>query len=232
MATIEFKEELHSNIRRTRITYRALVDGQEVAVKCYRKPLFGLIHWLRALRRGKKIRRAGGPVPGIVYAGWVQKLQCFGFATEFLSGYRSMREVLRSAYEQSDQARVLELLDLLGRCVADLHKLGIEQLDCNLTNYLINADNVIRMVDEDDVRLHPRGLNESLALTNLANLGARLPPGDLPRILHEAYLDAWGASPGELRSDPERFEHRVFEKKQMLRIKRAARDAAPDREFD
>lgn len=232
MATIELKEELHSNTRRTRITYRALIDGREVAIKCYRKPLFGLIHWLRALRRGKKIRRAGGPVPGIVYAGWVQKLQCFGFATEFLSGYKSMREVLRSASEQNDQARVIELLEILGRCVAELHKLGIEQLDCNLTNYLINTDDVIRMVDEDDVRLHPRGLSESLALTNLANLGARLPPGDLPRILHEAYLEAWGVNPGELRSDIESFEHRVAKKKQMLRTKRAARDAAPDREFD
>lgn len=229
MTTVELKEELHSNTRRTRITYRALVNGQEVAIKCYRKPLFGLIHWLRAVRRGKKIRRAGGPVPPVVYAGWVSELQCLGFATAFLSGYRSMRELLREAAGLDEQAH---LLRVLGQCMADLHKRGIEQPDCNLTNFLMDAGGHVRMVDEDDVRVHRRRLSEKIALSNLANLGARLPPGELPRKLHEAYLEKRSDMLKGLLFDGQNFESQVADKKQQLHIKRTARDAAPDREYD
>lgn len=229
MATVELKEELHSNTRRTRITYRALVNGQTVAIKCYRKPLFGLIHWVRAVSRGKEIRRAGGPVPPVVYSGWVNELRCFGFATEFLSGYRSMRGILRETDDLNDQVRYLKRL---GHCMADLHERGIEQPDCNLTNFLMGRDEDIRMVDEDDVRVHRQRLSEKVALSNLANLGARLPAGELLRVLHEAYLERWGDTPKGMLSDKVVFERQVSEKKQQLRIKRTARDAAPDREYD
>lgn len=229
MTIVELKEELHSNTRRTRITYRALVNGQEVAIKCYRKPLFGLFHWLRAVHRGKKIRRAGGPVPPVVYAGWVSELQCLGFATAFLSGYRSMRELLREAGDLDEQT---PLLQALGRCMADFHKRGIEQPDCNLTNFLMDANGNVRMVDEDDVRVHRCGLSEKVALSNLANLGARLPPGELPQRLHEAYLEKRSDMLKGPLLDRELFEGQVAEKKQQLHIKRTARDAAPDREYD
>jgi lipopolysaccharide kinase (Kdo/WaaP) family protein len=229
MTTVTLEEELHSNTRRTRITYRGLVDGRAAAIKCYRKPLFGLIHWIRALRRGKKIRRVGGPVPPVVYAGWVSELTCFGYATEFLTGYRSMREVLREAVDRDEQIR---LLRALGECVANLHKKGIEQPDCNLTNFLIGTDGHIKMVDEDDVRVHPRMLSEVVAVSNLSNLGARLPPGELPLVLYQAYLDALRDTERGMKLDQKHFESQVVEKKQQLRNKRTARDAAPDREYD
>ncbi|WP_421858216.1 hypothetical protein [Marinobacter salarius] len=229
MTTVKLEEELHSNTRRTRITYRGLVDGRVAAIKCYRKPLFGLVHWIRALRRGKKIRRVGGPVPPTVYAGWIAELTCFGFATEFLTGYRPMRELLRETDDRDEQ---IQLIKRLGECIADLHKKGIEQPDCNLTNFLMGADGQIRMVDEDDVRVHRAGLREGVALSNLSNLGARLPPGELPLVLHQAYLEAFGDAGSGIRLDVKEFESQVSEKKQQLRKKRTARDAAPDREYD
>jgi hypothetical protein len=205
------------------------VDGRAAAIKCYRKPLFGLIHWIRALRRGKKIRRVGGPVPPAVYAGWIREMTCFGFATEFLTGYRSMREILREATDHDEQ---IQLLRCLGECVANLHKKGIEQPDCNLTNFLMGPDGQIKMVDEDDVRVHSGMLRERVALSNLSNLGARLPSGELPLVLRQAYLDAFGDTGSVMRLDVKEFESQVSEKKQQLRQKRTERDAAPDREYD
>jgi len=229
MTTVELHEELHSNTRRTRITYRGLVDGQAAAIKCYRKPLFGLVHWVRALRRGKKIRRAGGPVPPCVYAGWIRELTCFGFATEYLAGYRSMREILRETVDREEQ---VQLLTRLGQCIAGLHSKGIEQPDCNLTNFLMGPGGDIQMVDEDDVRVHRSMLSEKVALSNLANLGSRLPVGELPRVLHRAYLDSLDDVTLKTLPDVAEFERQLSEKKQQLRIKRTVRNAAPDREYD
>ncbi len=172
MTTVKLEEELHSNTRRTRITYRGLVDGRAAAVKCYRKPLFGLIHWIRALRRGKKIRRVGGPVPPIVFAGWIASEQCFGYGTAFLEGHRPLRVVLT---EELSRSRQMEIIGLLGRTMADAHKRGIEQPDGNLTNFLMGAGDELSMVDEDDIRVHAGTLPLGVAISNLANVAARLP---------------------------------------------------------
>ncbi len=117
MRSITLLQELHANTRRTRITYRGEVDGMFAAIKCYRRPLFGLVHWLRAERRGRRLRRAGGPVPAIVYSGWLAGQRCFCFATGFLEGYRPLREVLQ---EEQSRDRQFDIIRLLGRTMADL----------------------------------------------------------------------------------------------------------------
>lgn len=228
MTTVELEEELHSNTRRTRITYRGLVDGQPAAIKCYRKPLFGLIHWIRALRRGKKIRQAGGPVPPIVFAGWVTSERCFGYGTAFLEGYRSLRTVLMN---ESSRSRQIEIIRLLGQTMADAHKRGIEQPDGNLTNFLMGADDRLAMVDEDDIRVHPGVLPLKVAVSNLANVAARLPDEEMVEALLAAYLEVAFVEKGS-EWDSGAFWAGVKGWKQMLESKRASRNIAAERKFD
>lgn len=229
MANVVLQRELHANVRRTRITYAALIDSRKAAIKCFRKPLFGFVHWQRARIKARKIRKAGGPVPPIIYAGWVPELRCFGFATEFLEGYRSLRAALRESAELDEQK---QLLTKLAECIADLHQKGIEQPDGNLTNFLLGPSGDIKMVDEDDVRVGRRALTGWEAMSNLANVGARLPSGDLPLWLRAAYVQARKDCQGDVELDERGFEREVFRQKEQFRIKREARDAAPDREYD
>lgn len=229
MANVVLQRELHANVRRTRITYSALIDSQPAAIKCFRKPLFGLFHWQRARIKAHKIRNAGGPVPPVLYAGWVRELRCFGFATEFLEGYRSLREALRESAGLEEQK---QLLEKLAECIADLHQRGIEQPDGNLTNFLLGPSGDIKMVDEDDVRVFKVALTGRVAMLNLANVGARLPSGELPLYLRKAYVQARKDLQGEVEFDEGGFDHEVFRQKEQFRIKREARDAAPDREYD
>lgn len=229
MANVVLQRELHANVRRTRITYSALIDDQPAAIKCFRKPLFGLFHWLRARIKAHRIRKAGGPVPPIVYAGWVSELRCFGFATEFLEGYRSLRSALRESTELDEQKR---LLTKLAECIADLHQRGIAQPDGNLTNFLLGPSGDIKMVDEDDVTVSKSALTGRAAMLNLANVGARLPSGELPLCLSTAYVQARKDLQGGVQFDEQGFDHEVFRQKEQFRIKREARDAAPDREYD
>lgn len=227
MTTVKLEEELHSNTRRTRITYRGLVDGRAAAVKCYRKPLFGLIHWIRALRRGKKIRRVGGPVPPIVFAGWIASEKCFGYGTAFLEGHRPLRVVLT---EELSRSRQMEIIGLLGRTMADAHKRGIEQPDGNLTNFLMGAGDELSMVDEDDIRVHAGMLPLGVAISNLANVAARLPDEKMVETLLSAYLES--AFVGKNSEwDSGAFWASVTGWRAMLDAKRASRNIAP-RQFD
>lgn len=228
MTTVELQEELHANTRRTRITYRGLVNGQQAAIKCYRKPLFGLIHWIRALRRGKKIRRAGGPVPPIVFAGWVASEKCFGYGTAFLEGYRPLRTVL---VNETSRARQIGIIRLLGQTMGDAHKRGIEQPDGNLTNFLMGTEDRLSMVDEDDIRVHPGMLPLKVAISNLANVAARLPDEEMVETLLTAYLDVAFVEKGS-EWDSRAFWASVKGWKQMLESKRASRNIAPERKFD
>lgn len=227
MTTVELKEELHSNTRRTRITYRGVVDGQPAAIKCYRKPLFGLIHWIRALRRGKRIRRVGGPVPPIVFAGWVASEKCFGYGTAFLEGYRPLRAILM---DEPSRSRQIDTIRLLGRTMADVHQRGIEQPDGNLTNFLMDEENRLSMVDEDDIRVHTGMLPLGVAVSNLANVAARLPDEEMVETLLTAYLEVAFVEKGS-EWDRGAFWASVKGWRAMLDAKRASRNIAP-RQFD
>ena len=229
MNEISLEQELHANVRRTRITYAAIINGQKVAIKCFRKPLYGVFHWQRAQVKGRKIRQANGPVPDVVFSGWVPELKCFGFATEFLEGYRSMRVALRDSGDAQEKKR---LLTKLAETIADLHQKGIKQPDGNLTNFLLGPEGDIKMVDEDDVRVFRRPIAGEEAVSNLANVGARLPSGDLPTLLRSAYLNFRRKLSTDFELDEHNYEREVFQQKEQFRIKREARDAAPEREFD
>lgn len=228
MTIVELEEELHSNTRRTRITYRGLVNGQPAAIKCYRKPLFGLVHWIRALRRGKKIRHAGAPVPPIVFAGWVASEKCFGYGTAFLEGYRPLRAVL---LDEPSRGRQIDIVRLLGRTMAEVHKRGIEQPDGNLTNFLMGEEHQLSMVDEDDIRVHPGMLPLGVAISNLANVAARLPDEEMVETLLTAYLDVTFVE-ADSAWDRGAFWASVQGWKKMLEAKRASRNIAPERKFD
>lgn len=228
MTEIELISELHANTRRTRITYRGRIAGQEVAIKCYRRPLFGLIHWVRAQRQGLKIRRAGGPVPEIVYSGWMAQRRCFCFATAFLEGYRPMREVLR---EEASEERQFQLISLLGARMADIHHRGIEQPDGNLTNFLVNGEDDLAMVDEDDIRVYDGPLPLGVALSNLANVAARLPDKSMVEAMLKAYL-AVAYPEQEIGLDQSQFWTSVSDVKGRLEAKRVKRNINPERRFD
>lgn len=227
MTTIKLEEELHSNTRRTRITYRGLVNGRMAAIKCYRKPLFGLIHWIRAVRRGKRIRSVGGPVPPIVFSGWLASERCFGYGTAFLEGYRPLRTVLLG---ESSRSRQVEIIRLLGLTIADLHRRGIEQPDGNLTNFLLGESDTISMVDEDDVRIYSRMVPLGVAVSNLANVAARLPDEDLVETLLVAYLGVAFVGKGS-EWDDGAFWASVKGWRDTLEAKRASRNIRP-RQFD
>lgn len=228
MSNLEILEELHSNIRRTRVTYRALVDGKQAAIKCYRKPLWGFIHWLKAVRRGKQIRLAGGPVPAIEFSGWIGSEHCFGFGTAFLEGFRPLRDILREEPSLPEQKRIL---GTLGMAIEDLHSRGIEQTDGNLTNFMMNNEHQIALIDEDDVRVHCQRLNKTSAQENLANIAARLPSKELVIALLEGYLsqsihDASGNWSDQI------FWEKVNLCKTQLQKRRKKRNVPIDRYFD
>lgn len=229
MTTVELKEELHSNTRRTRITYRALVNGQEVAIKCYRKPLFGLIHWLRAKKRGRAIRCIGAPVPPVIFSGWVIEKKCFGVGVAFLKDYRHLRNVLQG---EPDRARQMEFLRILGVTIASIHSRGIEQPDGNLTNFLLGPQKNIQMVDEDDIRIHPGGVSQSVAVRNLANIAARIRENEMVEELLSAYLAEVEDRKMFSQSDLDTFWVHVSKNRTTLELKRLKKKINTTRNFD
>lgn len=227
MSTVELQEELHSNTRRTRITFRGRVDGQSVAIKCYRKPLFGVIHWMRALYRGKKIRRAGAPVPPICYSGWVSRMSCFGYATGYLEGYLPLRDILYQATDKQEQA---EMLGRLGAVVARLHELGLEQADGNLTNFLVGPGRVFQVVDEDDISVSSRPLLAKQRVRNLADIVARVEDEELADTVVQSYLRNANIDNSVLAA----MDFRVLlqEKRELFKAKRVSRGINSSRPFD
>lgn len=228
MSNIELLEELHSNIRRTRVTYRALVNGETAAIKCYRKPLWGVVHWLRALHRGKRIRLAGGPVPAITFSGWVKAESCFGFGTAFLEGFRPLRDILREETSIPEQKRILARL---GKVIADLHSRGIEQTDGNLTNFMMNKDCRIVLIDEDDIRVRSPRPNQTWPRINLANVAARVPSEDLIHCLLEGYISSVAHDAKKDWSD-QKFWESVSLCKAHLAKRRKKRNVPIERYFD
>ncbi|MDO8860326.1 hypothetical protein Q6D67_01330 [Haliea sp. E1-2-M8] len=228
MTSVVLKQELHANTRRTRLTYRGTVDGRPAAIKCYRRPLFGLFHWLRAQYRGRRLRAAGAAVPGLVYSGWFAAERCFCFATAFLENYRSLRAVLT---EEPSRTRQLALVAVLGRSLADAHNKGILQPDCNLTNFMLGDNDVLAFVDEDDIRVYRAGLSPARARLNLANVAARLPDEEMVATLLAAYLGARPAGVGA-GWDPVRFRAAIAHWERRLAHKRAQRNITEQRRFD
>lgn len=228
MTSIVLERELHANTRRTRLTFRGTVNGRLAAIKCYRKPLFGLFHWLRAQRRGRRLRAAGAAVPGLVYSGWFPAERCFCFATAFLENYRPLRVVLT---EETSRARQLALIVVLGRSVADAHNKGILQPDCNLTNFMLGDNDVLAFVDEDDIRVYRGGLSPAQSRLNLANVAARLPDEEMVTTLLQAYLAARSAAVGA-GWDQEHFRAAIVHWQDRLARKRAQRNITERRRFD
>lgn len=228
MTAVSLQQELHANTRRTRVTYRGEVAGAPAAIKCYRKPLFGLFHWLRAQYRGRRLRRVGGPVPAIVYSGWLAQQRCYCFATAFLEGYRSLREVLEQA---ESSARQFTVIRLLGQTMAEVHLRGIEQPDGNLTNFMLGPGDVIALVDEDDIRVRAGSLEPGAAIFNLANIASRLADPEMVQALLDAYL---AALPPERAAawDHHQFHACVLAWRQRLEERRARRNTARVRKFD
>ncbi|MAL99577.1 MAG: hypothetical protein CL583_14125 [Alteromonadaceae bacterium] len=228
MADIVLLDEIHANTRRTRITYRGVVDGKPAAIKCYRKPLFGLVHWARAQRRGAQIRQASAPVPPVVFSGWLKAERCFCFATAFLEGYRPLRLALREAPSRESQ---LVAIQLLGQTMAEIHRKGIEQPDGNLTNFMLGPQHDIAMVDEDDIRVSRNALPAARAMSNLANIAARLPDTAMREALLENYRNA--ADARQLAQwDTVQFWRATEGWTTQLEAKRIKRSIAPKRHFD
>lgn len=228
-ADIQLGEELHANTRRSRITVRATLGAEAMALKCYHRPLWGLWHWLRAHRGGHRLRRLGAPVPPIVYSGWVPAAGCFGFGTRFLSGYRPLREVLRESDDQP--GRQFDLVAVLGQLMARVHTLGILQPDGNLTNFLVGGDDRMVLVDEDDIRVVRAPLAPEHALDNLANIASRLPERSMRKALEAAYLEAV-PEPVSAGWCPEIFYRRAEAWQQRAETKRARRGQVIRRRFD
>lgn len=228
MSGIYLERELHANTRRTRLTYRGTVDGRPAAIKCYRKPLFGLFHWLRAQRRGRRLRAAGAAVPALVYSGWFAEERCFCFATAFLDNYRPLRAVLT---DEPSRRRQLVLVAVLGRGLAAAHNKGILQPDCNLTNFMLGDDDALAFVDEDDIRVYRAGLSPAQSRLNLANVAARLPDEELVAALLAAYL---ATRPAAVSSswDQEHFQAAIADWQDRLARKRAQRNITERRRFD
>jgi hypothetical protein len=226
MTEIRLLEQLHSNTRRTRITYAGKVGEREVAIKCYRRPAFGIFHTLRAFIRGRRLRRTGAPLPAIVFVGWVSEASCFGYATEYLTGHRSMRQRLAEA--SSTERDVL--IAALGSTVANLHKLGVEQKDGNLTNFMVDDAGHVALIDEDDISLKHGGLGLAASVQNLANIAARLPDLALVKSLQSSYLDTIGES-GRSQWDENTFLEKASGTRRALEDKRSKRNIAP-RRFD
>lgn len=227
MPEIRLLQELHSNTRRTRVTYKADVNGQLAALKCYKRPFFGLLHWMRAQRRGSKLRRAQGPVPPVVYSGWLQSQNCFCFATEYLEGYRPLRAVLR----ESGVDEQFELIRVLGRLMAEVHRSGIEQPDGNLTNFMIDIRRQIAMVDEDDIKVYSASLPSGTAEKNLANIAARFPEKDMERAFLVAYLSN-ADTQQKTEWDSENYWKMVSVWRKGFEKKRLKRKINPVRHFD
>lgn len=161
--------EIHANTRRTRITYSGWVGDRKAAVKCFKGPLFGFYHWLRAHYKTGPIRRVAFAFPEVLFSGWVPEKRCFCIGFEFLEGYAPVRELVQERSAASLQV-IEQLLDLL----VDCHRAGVEQTDANLTNFLHSDTGKMAIVDEDDVKLHGHPLRESAALFNLAAVVSRL----------------------------------------------------------
>jgi len=131
---------------------------------------------------------------------------------------------------ERSRSRQIELVRLLGRSMADIHKRGIEQPDGNLTNFLVGPDDTLAMVDEDDIRVYPGMLPLGVAVSNLGNVAARLPDEEMVDALVSAYLNVAFVAKGS-QWDEGAFWASVKGWRALLDAKRASRNIAP-REFD
>lgn len=226
--TIVLQREIHANTRRTRITFQGLVNDRLAAIKCYRKPAYGLYHWIRAQHRGKRIRCAGAPVPEVIYSGWLSAHRCFCFATVFLQNYKPLRTVLVEETSRSAQEAHIQKL---GRMIAQIHKKGIEQPDGNLTNFMLGESGHLAMVDEDDMRVYSRSVESGVAIINLANIASRLSDEGLVASLEAAYL---ADSSSNIRKawDHHLFLTNVARSRSALEAKRSKRNISAVRRFD
>ncbi|MEP1704104.1 MAG: hypothetical protein ABJP93_07730 [Marinobacter sp.] len=166
-------------------------------------------------------------MPPIIFSGWLPSERCFGYGTAFLEGFRPLRAILM---DESSRSRQLQIIRLLGQTMADVHKRGIEQPDGNLTNFLMGADDTICMVDEDDIRIYSQMLPLGVAVSNLANVAARLPDEEMVATLLTAYLDMTFVGKGS-EWDEGAFWASVKGWRSMLDAKRASRNIQP-RQFD
>lgn len=167
-------------------------------------------------------------MPPIIYSGWVRENGCFGLGMVFLEGYRPLREVLREAPSRGCQIRVLSVL---GQTMAELHRRGIEQPDGNLTNFLLGPEGDIQVVDEDDIRVYDSKLPLAVAISNLANVAARLPNEEMVEALLSAYQDEVLTESAH-RWDKSRFHDEVTEWRARLESKRSKRNISLRRHFD
>lgn len=86
------------------------------------------------------------------------------------------------------------------------------------------------MVDEDDIRVHKGMLQPRVAVSNLANVAARLPDEEMVETLLKAYLTIAFVD-NELRWDSCAFWESVESWRATLESKRASRNIA-SRQFD
>ncbi len=112
-----------------------------------------------------------------------------------------------------------------------IHKMGIEQADGNLTNFLLGPDDEFAMIDEDDIRVYSGAIPVNVATQNLANVAARLAHHEMIEELLGAYLEKRHDKAGA-EWNTEEFWASVYSWKQMFKKKRVQKNISPDREFD
>lgn len=182
--------ELHANTRRTRITLRGHLDGEEVALKCYQAPLYGLWHWWRSHRKAIVLRQRNIPLPEVLFSGWLPEQRCFCIAYRFLDRHERLQERLRTPDPEQRWSDVQRLIRLFVHC----HRQGVMQTDANLTNFLISPDNQWVILDLDDIQCVRGPLREKAVLFNLAAAIRRVPglsEEEIPRIWR-SYIDQGG----------------------------------------
>jgi tRNA A-37 threonylcarbamoyl transferase component Bud32 len=167
-----FSEWLRSNkkLRRPRVTLRTELhcDGTDVeaAVKIFfRKEPFpfnwlaGALkrHALTAYRNARKLSRMGVPVPLPLGVGFCRPCR-HSFVTVLISRWeedsQKFLEALREAIEERNTEVMKQMLALLGRFVAMLHRNGVYHGDLNLRNVLMRKhETEVRFVLVDLDRL-------------------------------------------------------------------------------
>jgi len=195
-----------------RLVCRAMLEGEVVLAKLFlgsgaQREARADAEAVRAMMRGSI------PTPALREEVKVRNRPHQVLLFDYLHQARSFRE----AWTGGDAGTRHRLLDDLLRLVARQHRVGLQQRDFHLGNFLLDAAGGLQAIDGGDLRVSSRPRGRSVALADLAMLFGHLPRAQLNRDRLQAYFDERGWIPDA------RFEKRLRRAADRARHRRARR---------
>jgi tRNA A-37 threonylcarbamoyl transferase component Bud32 len=171
---------------------RGTLDGEPVFAKLYLDAGKGKKHWQREVDGIRAFQERGILSPRLLYTGTAGEGDWPVILLAAITDHQSLKDLLAVADPGSCENWLQEMAELL----ADHHRVGIEQTDLHLDNFVI-SQNRLYSLDGAGVRTVGGELEREASLDNFALFLSQLSPQWNPRMpeLFERYAEKRGWAP-------------------------------------